>query len=797
MEHWLRDFRHALAALMRRRGFASLTIIVMALGLGASTAMFSVVNGVLLRPLPLPEPERLIDVGWTTQQWRVGMDDAQFRAFRDAADGFAGVAARTRASYTLSAAAGSERLGALHVSAGYFDVLGSGPQLGHGIGAAEDRKGEAPVVLISQPLAQRLYPAGNPPLGREINLDGLPHTLIGVLPAGFADSAGVDLYLPLAPVADSIGQGTNYQVLARLAEGRTLAQTQQSFEALTARLWPERAASRMRAELMPYGAAMVREARAPLSLLSFGILLVLVIACANVANLLTVRAVDRRREIALRSALGASSGRVQRLLLAEGLMIAALGCLLGLGLAHLLLELLLQMRPDSLPRADSVAIDLRAYGFAAALALAVGVLTTIPALLQSRRADLAAQLKSGGTGTAAGGGERLRSTLVIGQVALAMMLSIGAGLLLRTFDNLVGVDPGFDPAGKLSAQFWSTGTQHRSSAQIATVAEALRDRAIALPGVHAAAVVAAGLPLQQGGNFGVSTSGGDPDSVVASDFRAISAGYFEALGVPLLRGRDFEARDDASGARVAIVNQAFVQAHLPAQDPIGHTLQMADANWEIIAVSGDVRSYLQEESLPTVFLPIAQTPVAILHIFEGWFPMHLVVAGNASEGALIEGVARVFRDVDADLPLGRVLTMDAVHAQAVSEQRFRMQLMLSFAGCAMLLAAVGIYGVLSHLVGRRVREIGIELALGARPRRLVGKFLCIGLRPALLGLVIGLGGALYLTRFLDGFLFGIAPLSPLLYLAVAALLAGAAALAALLPALRAARVAPMVALRQE
>ncbi len=797
MELLLRDLRHALASLLRRRGFAALTILVMALGLGASTAMFSVVHGVLFRPLPLPAPERLIDVGWTWQQWRVGMDDAQFRAFAEGASGFAGVAARTRASYTLAGDAGSERLAALHVSAGYFDVIGIGPRTGRGIGADEDRAGAEPVVVISQSLAQRLFAADAAPLGRTISLDGQPHTLVGVLPSAYADSAGVELYLPLAPVARSIGQGSNYQVLARLADDGTLAQAQQAFEALSARLWPERAASQLRIELMPYGAAMVREARAPLTLLSFAIALVLAIACANVANLLTVRAVDRRRELAVRSALGASSLRVQRLLLAEGLAIAVLGCLLGLGIAHLLVDVLLQLRPGGLPRADAVSVDMRAYGFSVLLALALGALTAIPAMLQTRRADVGAQLKSGATGTAAGGGERLRSTLVMGQVALAMMLSIGAGLLVSTFDNLLGVDPGFDPTGKVSTQFWSTGTRHRSSAEIGAVADALRARAAELPGARSAAVVAAGLPLERGGNFGVSTAGDDPDSFASTDFRAISPGYFATLGAPLLRGREFDARDGATSERVAIVNQAFVRTHLADQDPLGRFLHAADERWQIVAVAGDVRSSLDQESPPTVFLPIAQTPVATLQIFEGWFPMHLVVAGSGPEGALAEGIAQVFSDVDADLPVGRMLPMAAVHAQSVAEQRFRMQLMLAFAGFALLLAAIGIYGVLSHLVGRRTREIGIELALGARPHRLVGKVLRKGLRPALAGLALGIGGALYLTRFLEAFLFGVTPVSAPIYLAVAGVLSAAAGLAALVPALRAARVAPMVALRQE
>ncbi len=797
MEHWLRDLQQAASTLLRRRGFAALTVLVMALGLGASTAMFSVVHGVLFRPLPLPAPERLIDVGWTWQEWRVGMDDAQFRAFAEGASEFSGIAARTRATYTLSAASGSERLAALHVSAGYFDVLGAGPVVGRGIGTAEDRAGAERVVVVSRSLAHRLFGGSDDLAGRTISLDGQLHSLIGILPAGFADSSGVDLYLPLAPVAPSIGQGTNYQVLARLAQDSTLPEAQQAFEALAARLWPERAASRLSIELMPYGAVMVREARAPLTLLSFAIALVLAVACANVANLLTVRAADRRREIALRSVLGASSARVQRLLLAEGLAIAGVGCLVGLGIAHLMVEALLRLRPEGLPRAEAVAVDLRAYGFSVLLALALGALTSLPAMLQSRRANVGAQLKSGATGAAAGGGERLRGALVVGQVALAMVVSVGAGLLASTFDHLIDVDPGFDPAGKVAAQFWTSGTRHRSSAEIAAVADALRARTQALPGARSAAVVAAGLPLERGGNFGVSASGPDPDSFVSTDFRAISPGFFATLGAPLLRGREFDDRDGATSGRVVIVNQAFVRAHLANHDPLGHILHAADDRWEIIAVAGDLRSSPSEDVPPTVYLPIAQTPVDTLQIFEGWFPMNLVVAGSGPEGALTEGITQVFRDVDAELPLGRTLPMAVVHAQSVAEQRFRMQLMLAFAGFALLLAAIGIYGVLSHIVGRRVREIGIELALGAHPGRLVARLLAKGLRPVLIGLALGLGAALYLSRFLEGFLFGVAPLSAPVYLGVAVVLAASAGLAALLPALRAARVAPMVALRQE
>lgn len=798
MEHWLGDLRQALLSLLwRRRAFALLTILVMALGLGSATAMFSVVHGLLLRPLALPQPERLVDVGWRWQEWRVGMDDAQFRAFAQAASGYSAIAARTRASYTLSTGTGSERLSALHVSAGYFDLLGVAPRIGQGIGLEEDRAGASAVVVIGEGLRDKLFGAEDEVLGRQVYLDGRAHALLGVLPATYADSPGVDLYLPLAPVATGIGQGSNYQVLGRLAPGYSQAAAEEAFSTLVKEQWPGMAQSAARPELLPYAQSLVQTIRAPLAMLSAAIGLVLLIACANVANLLTLRAVDRGRELALRSVLGAGTLRIQRLLLAESLVIALLGCLLGLLIAHGLVEWLLHLRPEGLPRIEEVAVDLRAWGFSLLLALLLGVLAALPAMWQARRTDPGIQLKAGSNGSLHAAGGSLRGALVVGQVALALVLSVAAGLLAQTFERLHGVDPGFDPHGRVAAQFWTTGTRHRSSRDVAALAAALRERAERLPGVRAAAVVAAGLPLERGGNFGVSVSGEDPDGFRSTDFRAISQGFFATLGAPLLQGRDFDTRDEVSGQRVAIVSEAFVRQRLPDQEPLGRLLHAADASWEIIGVARDLRSLVGEEPPATVYLPLAQTPIETLRIFEGWFPMQLVLAGGGAEGALVEAATRILREVDAELPVGSALPMAHVHARAIGEPRFRSLLMSGFAGFALLLAVIGIYAVLSHLFGRRVREIGIELALGAHPLQLTGRLLHKGLRPALLGLGVGLLAAIYLSRFLEGFLFGVQPLSATVYLGVVAVLAVAALFAGLLPALRATRMAPMQALRQE
>lgn len=803
MERFLQNLGHALRALWRQPGFTLMAVLTLALGIGANTAMFSVVHGVVLKPLPYPQSERLVEAGWLFRESFFGMDQAQFGHFVESQRSLESIAARTPTSVTLGGEGGSERLRAMHVSADYFRVLGVQPALGRAFQADDDRVAAAPTTVIDDALWRRRFNADPEVLGRTLRLDGIEYTVIGVMPRGFRDTAEASVYVPLAPVAGTVGQGTNYTILGRLAEGVGLAQAQEEMEALAAG-WQAATGwgveGGVRFALLSYQQAIAREVRTPLLLLSGAIGLVLLIACANVANLLVVRGAARSREIAIRSALGASRARLGRLVLTESLLIALMGGLAGLVVAYFGADLLVQMRADSLPRVDEVRIDIRVFGFSLLLAVGTGLLVGLPSALQAGSGDLSGTLK----GAAAGGARRtpmvhLRQGLVIGQVSLAMVLLVGAGLLIQTFANLNRVDPGFDPGRVLAAQFWTSGTRHGSSEEIAAFADALSSRVAAVPGVSAVGVVAAGLPLERGGNIGVAWAGQGTDEGFGADYRSVSAGYFDALGLRLLRGRVVGESDTAQAPKVAVVNDAFARRHLRDEDPLGRHLRIAEETWEIVGVVADVRSHLDRSVPPTVFLPLAQTPVETLRLFEDWFPMNLVVGAGAGMDpfALTASVSDAFRVLDADVPTGRVTGMEAVLARSIGEQRFNMSLMAAFAGLALLLAAIGVYSVLAYLVTRRTREIGIQVALGAGRREVVGMVLRQGMGPVAIGLALGSVGAMYLSRFLGGMLFEVAPFSVPVFLLVAAVLAAVAVLACLLPALNASRVEPMLALRTE
>lgn len=803
MELFLQNLRHALRSLSRQPGFALMAILTLALGIGANTAMFSVVHGVVLKPLPYPQAERLMEAGWHYREFFFGMDQAQFDHLATHQRSLQHLVARTGASFTLGGEGGSERIGAQHVSADYFRVLGVQPALGRMFSAEDDRRGVAPTVIIDDALWRRRFNADPGVIGRSLRLDEVEHSIIGVMPRGFRDTVQASVYVPLAPVAGTIGQGTNYTVLGRLADGVSAEQAREELAALAGQWQVDTGwgvEGGVRFGLLPLRDAIARDVRGPLLLLSAALGFVLLIACANVANLLVVRGAARSREIAIRSALGASKGRLGRLVLTESVLIALAGGLAGLAVASVGADLLVQMRADTLPRVDEVGLDLRVFGFSLALAVLTGVLVGLPSALQAGSGDLTGTLK----GAAAGGAQRtpmayLRQGLVTGQVALALVLLVGAGLLIQTFANLNRVDPGFDPGRVLAAQFWTSGTQHRSSEDIARFADALAERVGSLPGVTSVGVVAAGLPLERGGNIGVALPEQGADAGFGADYRSVSPGYFDALGVGILRGRGVAAGDGASAARVVVVNEAFARRHFGEADPLGRRLLIADEAWDVVGVVADVRSRLDQPAPATVFLPLAQTPLETLRIFEGWFPMNLVVgtAPGMDPFALTVPVTQAFGALDADVPVGRVAGMEAVLAHSIGEQRFNMSLMTVFAVLALVLAAIGVYSVLAYLVARRTREIGIQVALGAGRRDVIGMVLRQGMLPVAIGLGLGLVGAVFLARFLGGMLFEVAAFSVPVFLLVALVLTAVAALACLLPALRASRVAPMLALRAE
>jgi putative ABC transport system permease protein len=796
------NLRFALRMLLRQPGFAAVVVLTLALGIGANTAIFSVVHGVVLKPLALPDSQRLMQVGWSYRQWFGSIDDAQFRHFGEHQRSFGHFVASTGASFTLVGDDGGLRVVGLHVSAGYFETVGVMPALGRPFVAEDDREGAPSTVILSDRLWRGRFGADPGLVGRDIRLDDRPYRVVGVMPAGFDDLSAAALWTPLAPVAASIGQGTNYQAIGRLREGVSAAQADAEFASL-ARAWMELqggdAPEGLGFAVMPLRDALAREVRTPLFLLLGAVAFVLLIACANVANLMLARATARAREMAVRAAIGASRQRLSLQVLTESVLLAMIGALLGLVLAAWGIDALLALQGEALPRAGEVGLDMRAFGFSLLLALAVGLLAGLPPAWQASRRDINAPLK-GIEGQALPRRlplPGLRSVLAGGQVALALVLLVGAGLLIQTFAHLARVDPGFTPERALAAQFWTSGTRHQDSEAIAALHQALEERVSALPGVSAAGVVVAGLPLQRGGNFGGVFEGQPESETFGFDYRSVTPGYFEALGLSLRQGRVIEARDVAGAPAVAVVNEAFARIHAGESDLIGRRLLLANSSYEIVGVVADVRSYLNDSAPPTVLLPVAQSPAQVMGLFEGWFPSHLLVRSELPPASLVAAVREAMREVDRELPLGSIRPMDEVFAAALAGQRFHMSLMSVFAGLALVLAAIGVYGVLAYSVARRTREIGIHVALGAGSRAVLGKVLAQGMRPVVGGLLAGLFGAWLLSRLMAGMLFGVEAFDPATFALVAAGLGAVALVACLLPALRATRADPLMALRQD
>lgn len=789
----------SLKSLLRQPGHALVAVAGLALAIGISTAMFSVVNTVLLRPLPYPEPDRLVQLGWTYQDQFFGMDDAQYREIAQTLTQVDKVAARSRVSFTLTSASGSERLAALHVSSDYFSVLGRPPVLGRDFAASDDQKGAADTVILSDGLWRRRFNADPEVLNQMLSLDGKPYTIIGVLPAGFREIGDTAMYVPLAPAAELLGQGNNYEVLTRLGAGATIESATQEYQERAKSFLKSRNIaenSNVRTLLIPYQQLVARDVRTPLLLLTAAIALVLLIACANVANLQVARSTMRAKELAVHAALGASRWRLCALVMTESLLIALLGSLLGCVLAVIGVDALLALRGDMLPRADEIGVDQPALAFSLAMAMLSGLLAGLPAAWQSATGTIVTDLKQSTTLAAPGGSwiARMRSALIVTQVAMALILLVGAALLIKSFSALHRVDPGFDPKPLAAAQYWSTGTRYRSMAEVEALAESLIQQSLRVPGVSNAAVMASGLPLDRGGNNGVTLRGVDQSPTISADYRAVAGDVFRTLGIGVLRGRSLQGSDGAMSNRVMVINQRFAERHFAGYEALGQQVDMGGQSWEIVGVVANVRSSLSDDAPPTMYVPLAQTSRATHEIFEGWFPTHLIVR---SEGPAVsaEALQKVFNDVDRDVPVGRISTLGEVLALGVAEQNFQTRLMSVLAALALALATLGVYSVLSYVISRGRRDIGIKMALGAGKSQVLASVMRRGLAPVAIGLVFGLCGAIYLTQFLNALLFQVNHLDTSAYAAATLALVLVSIGACLIPAWRALQVSPTAALR--
>ncbi|AHG88138.1 permease [Gemmatirosa kalamazoonensis] len=805
----LHDLRYAARLLRRAPGFAAVVIATLTVGIGAVTAIFTVVNAVLLRPLPFHEPERVVQV-WSGSGARAHgpTSPANFLDWRAATSAFDAVAAEDFRWVNLPAGAMDgappQRLYAGLVSPAFFRAVGVGPVVGRGFAPDEERT-DARVAVLGHAVWVGRFGGDRGVVGRTITLDGEAYQIVGVMPRGF-DFPGplvgtpVELWLPLAWAPGQADRGIRrLGITARLRPGVSLAQAQREVDAVAARLaalYP-RVNADVRIRLVPLREELVGSSERPLLVLLGAVGLVLLIACANVANLLLARAHARDREVALRAALGARRRRIVRQLLAESVVLALAGGALGTLAATWLTKALVVLAADALPRAAEVSVDGRALLFALATAVVTGLLFGAAPALRLSGGSADAALRQGRTLTAGPRWQRLRGALVVAEVAMALVLLVGAGLLVRSLDRLLRVDPGFDPTHVLAARVDLPEPAYAApERQTRFVIDAL-DRLAAADGATAAAIDY--LPFSGGDAYLDVTIDGRPAATPAEQpaahYRAVGGDYFAAMRIPVLAGRALGAADRAGAPPVAVVNAAFVRAYWRGVDPpsvLGRRVRAgssaSDGPWlTVVGVVADVKHWgLDDHASPELYRPLLQAPSAhVTFVLRG--------PDAATQAASMK---RALRAVDPDQPVTIAPLSSLVSASTIA-QRFRSALLGAFAAVALVLALGGIYGVISYGVARRTREIGVRIALGAQRVEVVGLVLREGMRLTALGLALGVVSALWLTRLLRGMLFEVTPTDAATFAGVSVLLAAAALAANYVPARRASRVDPLAAIRSE
>jgi predicted permease len=819
MDTWLQDVRLALRKLRQNPGFAAVAIATLALGTGANTAIFSVIDRVLLQPLPFSQPDRLVRLMLKFPDGNgQSVSIPKFMAWKQHTQAFQAICAYNFAGPGLNLSGGGlpEQLKAIHVSADFFPVFDAGTLLGRVFDAQEDRPGGPRLAVMTNSLWVRRF-GGDPGIvGRAIVLDGEPYTVIGVLRAAFRSYPPADLYLPLQADPATTNQGHYLAAAARLKPGVSLETAQAELAVAAERFrqaYPDAIGKEESATAAPFGEAMVGDVRRPLMVLLGAVAMVLLIACANVANLQLAQSTGRARELAIRGALGAARGRIVRQLLTESLVLALAGAALGLVVSNLGVRALLALSPRALPRSAELAagapVDLRILAFSLGCALFTGLVFGLLPALQISRTDLQSTLKESSSRSGTGRHHYTRNALVVAETALAIVLLIGAALLIRTFSSLRSVDAGFNPKHVLSFETSLGGSKYATAAAMDRLTRDVARRLAAVPGVTAAAN-APFLPLEGGYGLGFDIVGrpfpqGQQNSGGAG-WMYVSDAYFQALEIPLRRGRLFGERDTASSPLVVIVNEAFVRRYWPTGEPLGQQLvigkgmgpEFTDPPREIVGIVGDVKEAGLGNPAPEVmYIPLSQTRDSFIALNNKLSPTTWVVKTSVSPLSVASAVKQQVQNADSQLAIARERSLEQVFAEATGRQTFNMTLLSVFAGVALMLAALGIYGTLSYSVEQRSQEIGIRMALGAEGGDLRKMVIRQGMKLAGLGILVGLAGALALSRLITTLLFGVYPNDPASFAAIAALLALVAFLATALPARRATRVDPLAALRRE
>jgi putative ABC transport system permease protein len=795
----LRDAGYAIRQLTRSPGFAVAALLTLALGIGATSAMFSVVNGVLLKPLPVPESERLVRVNEIVPQYgRFSVAPANFLDWRAQNTSFERIVAITSGTATFTGADGPERVSNATVSWDFFEMAKAQPSLGRGFRAEEDVPGKNNVIVLSHRSWQRRFGADPNIVGRGVTLSGVSSTVVGVAPPGFEFPRDAEYWVPLALDTGKATRGGHFlAVIARLKPGVTPEQAGAEMKTIAERLatqYPDTNGQES-AEVVPLLEQTVGSVRESLLALFAAVGVVILIVCANVANLLLVRASVRDKEIAIRTALGAGRGRLVRQMLAESVILAVAGGTLGVLFAYLVIRPIQTLSAGSIPRVQDVSLDATVLLFALAVSLATGVLFGLVPAWQASRASVAGVLKEGGRSSATGGGRWTRNALLVAEVALSLVLLVGAALLLRSFARLGDVDPGFRAEGVLTFRVSLPQQSYQGREKRTAFFDTLLTKLEALPQVRAAGMTQT-LPMRGDYMLSFEIQGRPdppPNAEPSANYRVVSPNYFSALGVPLKRGRWFTARDNmAKAPLVAVVDEAFVARHFPDEDPIGRGLDIgngSDGYFEIVGVVGDVRSdALDVTPKPTMYAPFGQ---------DAFGTMWILASTDGDPTALTSLARQTLREIDPTLPAYSIAPLATAVSDSVAQRRFSMLLLAAFAGVALFLAAVGIYGVVAYGVTQRTQEIGVRMAIGAERRDVLALVIGGGLKLALLGIAIGLAGALALSRLIETMLFDVRPFDPPSYAATAALLLVIAAFACYMPARRAMKIDPIIAIRQE
>ena len=804
----MQDLRLAFRNLWRRPAFSTIAIVTLALGIGANAAVFTVSNAILLSPLPYTRPDDVVILTEQAAQFpSLSVTIYNYEDWRERAKSFSAMAAFRPTNMTVLGVGDPERVAAKMITATLLPLLGVSIENGRNFGAADDRAGAEGVVILSAPIAQRRF-AGQNPVGQVLQLDNRPFTVVGVMPRDFELFQPADVYVPFGPWAATLPEDRGWHPgifpIARLNDGVTIDQARTEMDAISAQLeteYPESNKS-VRALVNPAQEQLVQNIRPAILLLTGAVILVLLIACANVANLLLARAVDRQKEIAVRIALGAGRWRIVRQLIIESIVLSCVGAVAGLLVTAWVISFLTSSAGAVLPRMHNVAIEWRVILFAFALAVVTGLIFGLVPALYATRTPIRASLNEesrGGSGSTRQ--RKLHASLVVVEIGLALVLLVGAGLLLRSFAKLTNVPPGFDPGSLLIVNLPLSPQRYHDDLSRTTVVEEIVSRMRVLPGVKSAAITTT-LPMAGAGamihfNRAAYPPKG-PDDYVLAGYRAVTPGYLETLGVPLRRGRLINARDRNGAPRVVVINESMARQYFPDRDPLGQRIQLGTEpspefpTMEIVGIVGDMKQSFEAGSNAEMFVPYGQYPDAILA--NMYLNTALVVRTSGNPLDLTNSVRAAILEIDPGQPLVNVRTMETAMAGTVAQPRFQMILLLVFASIAVALAAVGVYGIMAYTVSQRTPEIGVRMAIGASPNRVVAMVVWQGARLAVMGVVLGMIAAALGAGAMQTLLFDVKGIDPLTFAAAPVFLGLAAVLASYIPARRAARISPLAAL---